>query len=93
VLTKSTLQPTPIFVGSLLSIESSYVVVNKTIYNCSSPGDAVEFALKSYFALNAKYPEESRQIWKLIQIHFCTLKDETDSKNTVNFSNILRKIA
>jgi hypothetical protein len=89
---KGTLQPTPVFVGpSLEQIDSAYVVVNEALYNCSSSVDAVEFAFKSFFALNTEYPDECRQIWMFIQYYFCGIKIVGDNCS-VNFKNIIKKL-
>lgn len=76
-----TVQPYIILVGSTLNnVSTSYVVINENIYKSSSVLEAVDFCLKAYHVLDAKFPFESHHIWYLIQWSVYKVKSETDLK-------------
>lgn len=59
-----TFQPTPLFVGpSLLNTESSFLIIDETLYTVVSVPEAFQLTFKIFYALNAEYPVEARQIW------------------------------
>ena len=62
---KLTLQP--VTVGSVFNIQQTYVVINDTWYETKSILEAASSTLKSFFALDCEYPENSKNIWLFIQ--------------------------
>lgn len=75
-----TAQPLTVLVGETLqSITAAYVCINDLRYRFDSPLKAIDICFKSFFALNAKFPIESEQVWVFIQkyvFQICTKWDK-----------------
>lgn len=78
-----TLQPLIIVVGeSLKEVQSYIVVVNTTKYFFNHIVEAVDSYLKIIFTLNAKFSEESKSAWLVIQQGFYKIKTNFDKTPT-----------
>lgn len=64
------------------NVQSSYVIIDDVQYLVENPLKALDVCFKCCFALQAKYPFESQQVWMLIQK--LVYKIQTPSDN--NFS-------
>ncbi|KAK0070934.1 hypothetical protein PV325_013831, partial [Microctonus aethiopoides] len=62
-----TLQPIPVFVGPIASIEAAYVAFDDVLYKVDSSLHAVNLCFGLYFALEAAYPERSASLWRFLQ--------------------------
>ncbi|XP_077278992.1 uncharacterized protein LOC143906658 [Temnothorax americanus] len=64
---KDTFQPTPLIVGPLVNIESSYVIVNDQKFKVDSYLQAFELTFKIFFAVDCKYPTYAETFWIFLQ--------------------------
>lgn len=64
---KDTFQPTPLIVGPLVNIESSYVIVNDQKFKVDSCLQAIELTFKIFFAVDCKYPTYAETFWIFLQ--------------------------
>lgn len=90
---KLQLQPTPVFVGRLeTAITSAYVILDTEKYCFQSPRAAVNFAFVLFFALGAKYPEEAKLVWQLIQVVVYGIRVKSSDLRSVEFSTLVGKL-
>ncbi|KAF7987588.1 hypothetical protein HCN44_003451 [Aphidius gifuensis] len=61
-------QPTFVLVGPIHAVESSYVVVEDTIYEVDTPVDALKLCFKIFWALDCQYPQRANSLWRFIQV-------------------------
>ncbi|XP_039304090.1 uncharacterized protein LOC113003214 isoform X3 [Solenopsis invicta] len=64
---KDTFQPTPLIVGPLVNIESSFVIVNDQKFKVDSCLQAIELTFKIFFAVDCKYPTYAETFWIFLQ--------------------------
>lgn len=53
--------------GRLVNVNKFHVIVNDLYFEKSNILDALEFALKLYFALDLSYPSSSNTLWTFAQ--------------------------
>lgn len=76
---KESLQPFIIFTGeSLRNIQTVCIVCEDTLYKSSNLFEAVDHTFKIIHATGAKYPQESYDIWLLIQLGFYNITTTYD---------------
>lgn len=75
-----TFQPVPIVVKNVKSC-TAHVCINSEFYDVESPVQALDLCYKSYFVLNAKFPQQSKQSWLFIQNFLYGMKSK-DRCNT-----------
>ena len=92
--TKETFQPTPVFVGSYTNITTCMVVFDYIRYIVPDVISAIELTFYTFFALNAKYPSDSEQIWLFLQQAVFGIKLPGDGKrNGMSITKLLCKCA
>ena len=62
-----TQQPIVIAIGTIENITAAYIAINENQYESPTILDAVDRCFKSFFALNAEYPSDSKPVWEFIQ--------------------------
>lgn len=60
--TKQTFQPILLAEGRLVDVKKFHIVINDQYYEKKTFIEALEFALKSYFALDLSYPLSSNTL-------------------------------
>lgn len=75
---KQTLQPVIVAVGP--EVDEVYVKVDEHMYRVSGIQKAIDICFKFFFALQAKYPIESEQVWQFIQLYFYNIETRQDKK-------------
>lgn len=76
---KKQLQPIPVIIGkNEANITESYVYIDNFPYKVESPLRAVDVCFKTYHALHASYPFQSRQPWLFLQQAIYKFKTEWD---------------
>lgn len=63
----STLQPVPVFVGTINNIQDAYVVIKNIKYRADAPIDAIDLVFKIFYATDSKYPDAAQYVWQLIE--------------------------
>lgn len=63
------------------------VKVNRYIFNVETIVKCVDLCFKTYFALNAKYPRESEQVYMYLQKHIYSIETSQD-KHFVSVSAV-----
>lgn len=84
-----TLQPMPVFLGPITKIESSYVLIDNTLYSCDSVIEAVQSTFHAFYALDATYPTEAANIWKFIQHFFFQIKNTTNKPPGIKLLSVI----
>ena len=64
---RKTFQPVVVAVGPVTHIRNYYVVVNEQLYSIDTSLGAIYLALKIFFTLDCKYPENTQTIWAFVQ--------------------------
>ena len=72
-------QPLIVVVGEQY-IDACYVYVNNIKYQLSSPLQAVDIAVKSFYSFQLEYPKEAAYPWIVIQRLIYNIKGETDEQ-------------
>lgn len=63
------IQPFVIAVGrDILNLEEAYVIIDEVFYKFDSLLKAIDGCFKTFQATGAQYPEESNDVWKVIEI-------------------------
>lgn len=73
-----TVQPFLLIAGHIQENPSFFVVIDKHMYVLESALKALDVCFKTFFALNASYPEECRPIWTYIQKHIFDIHTNDD---------------
>ncbi|XP_051169606.1 uncharacterized protein LOC127286979 [Leptopilina boulardi] len=79
----SNLGPLAFIVGSLPEISHCYVAVDKTLYHCSTPLNAIDVCFKISAALGCEYPLEGRYPWIFLEKAVYGLSTTVISPNAV----------
>ncbi|KAJ1525814.1 hypothetical protein ONE63_009017 [Megalurothrips usitatus] len=91
------LGPQAIIVGTEDAHSKSFVRINGVLYQVENATKAVDIAFKSFHALDAKYPEESKREWLFLERAIYGINvtkkglDPSTSKLIKDFDNFLRK--
>lgn len=86
-------QPYIIVVGpSLTEIESSYIIIDKIHFKCTSTLKAVDLLFKLFFALRIKYPPQAAHIWLLIQKGIFKINEFGGTKDIAYIADILNAL-
>lgn len=86
------MQPRIVLVGPLEAIEECHVLLDEKLYDVESPSKALEVAFKMIWALNARYPPESKNIWVFIQRAVFDLRIPGEEQLGTKISSLLAKI-
>ncbi|XP_043286669.1 uncharacterized protein [Venturia canescens] len=84
ISTKTTGQPFPAFIGPIGNLVSSRVIINNVEYDVCSPLKAIDSCFKSFFALDAKYQEETIHCWLFIEMYVYELSRNLKKYACVN---------
>lgn len=61
-------------------VEEVYVKVDEHMYRVPGIQKGVDICFKIFFALQAKYPIESEQVWQFIQLYIYNIETRQDKK-------------
>ena len=61
------LQPLIVIEGQILDSKAFYVVVDDIKYSTNSMLDAIDLIFKIFYVFDCQYPNDSRNLWELIQ--------------------------
>lgn len=86
------MQPRIVLVGPLDAIEECHVLLDDRLYDVDSPSQALEVAFQIIWALNARYPPESKNIWVFIQRAVFDMKVPGEDQLGTKVSSLLAKI-
>ncbi|XP_065219530.1 uncharacterized protein LOC135845020 [Planococcus citri] len=89
---KTTYQPTALFVGHLGKLERYWITFDGVKFSFNSAEETLSNLFNFYYALDAEYPRESEQIWKLLQITCLKGNFQDNRNNGVDLISLLKQL-
>lgn len=79
-----TQQPQVVIIGQLTNIEAINVIINDIKYETISLLSAVDFCMKTFYVLDAKYSVESTPVWCFLQQFVYNISSSRNIKQYVS---------
>lgn len=90
---KRPLQPFVVYVGdSIVTPTAVFVVVDGVMYRFNSVLTAVDVTFRIIHAIHAEYPEQSRDLWLVIQKGIYNIHTEYDKKPSTGVTEMLSQL-